>query len=455
MSTLPNIVILNPDQMRWDYLSPAGHPFLATQHLSRLAQMGTYLPHTFCTSPMCGPSRTSFLTGRYPAEHGVREYAGDYDPAGPNAMHLLGEAGYQRALFGKDHVITEDAIGVYYDEGEDICLGNNDNHPAYHHSWSSGVLEKGSSWDITERLTDAGLAFIDRQAKQENPFFLTLNYQDPHPFFGCPEPYASLFSPEQFTLPPTFRREAAAGEPRRLSIWREHSESLLATEEDFRRAMAFYAGQVRYVDDQVGRVLAKLEDLDLLQNTLILFWSDHGELLGDFGVTHKLPVFYDCLTRIPAIFYDPGGRVARGVDPQLVESIDLMGTLLDLAGLPQPRGSHARSLAARHQPPRQSVFAEAGLYRPTPQQANPELKLIAPFHPTHHGVGAMLRTADWKVCQYSDDTPELFSLRDDPHENHNRFGDPAVADVQANLLSTLASRLLMQGADPLTLSQNS
>ena len=443
----PNIVLINPDQMRGDYLSAAGHPFIETRHLSALARRGLYLPNTYCVSPMCGPSRTSFVTGQYPCEHGVRDYHGTMAPSAPNALSVLREAGYRTALFGKDHIVDEDAIGVLYDEGEDICLGNSDNHPDYRHSWSSGVLEKGSEWDITERLTTAGIEFMERQASSGEPFFLTLNYQDPHPYFTCPEPYASLFTANQFELPANFRREALPLEPRRLSIWREHSESLLATEEDFRKAMAMYCGQIRYVDDQLGRVVKALESLRLSERTLVCFWSDHGELLGDHGVTHKLPCFYDSLTRVPAILYDPSGRLKGTYPDELVETIDLMATLLELAGLPQPEGSRARSLLSS-QEQRKDVYAEAGLYRRPPTEPIPGFRLRSPQSPTHWGPGCMLRTRDWKLCLYAHDQGELYDLKNDPHEMQNLYQDPDYAGVLLRLQERLGQRQLMQGQSP-------
>ncbi|MCF6238703.1 MAG: sulfatase-like hydrolase/transferase, partial [Candidatus Marinimicrobia bacterium] len=210
-----NIVIINPDQMRWDYMTPNGHPFIETEHLSRLSAKGTNFRQAFAACPMCGPSRTSVLTGRYPSEHGVRNYVGRMHPEHPNLLFELKRAGYHRALFGKDHVTFKDSIGVHYDEGEDICLGNMDSHPAYDHSWSSGVLEASSPYNLTERLTTAGLDYIERRSLEEQPFFVTLNYQDPHPYFTAPEPYASMFSPDQFELPENFRREPVEGEPLR------------------------------------------------------------------------------------------------------------------------------------------------------------------------------------------------------------------------------------------------
>lgn len=440
-----NIVIINPDQMRWDYCSHAGHPFIDTKHLSRLAREGVAFQQAFCVSPMCGPSRTSFVTGQYPNEHGVRDYHGSLNPKAPNALSILRDAGYRRALFGKDHIMEADAIGELYDEGEDICLGNSDNHPDYLHSWSSGPLEKGSPWDITERLTTSGLEFIDRCATDGTPFFVTFNFQDPHPYFTCPEPYASLFSPDQFELPENFRRKPAKGEPTRLSLWRQHSESNLATEEDFKRAMAMYSGQIRYVDDQIGRILKKLRALDLVKDTLILFWSDHGELLGAYGTTHKLPAYYDSLTHVPAVIVDPQRRLTQNISEQLIETIDLMATVLDLAGLPQPEGSRARSLLASNHSPRTDVFAEGGLYIRPPSAPIPDLTLKAPTTPTQWGPGCMLRTKNWKLCQYTHDCGELYDLNNDPHEMHNLYEDPSHSAIKLELLERLTKRLLNRG----------
>ena len=219
-----------------------------------------------------------------------------------------------------------------------------DDHPAYRRSWSSGPLDEASPWNLTERLTTAGLNYLDRRSVINEPFFLTLNYQDPHPYFTAPEPYASLFSPDQFDLPENFRTAPVAAEPERLGIWREHSRSNEASETDFKKAMAMYCGQIRYVDDQVGRVFRKLEELEILDQTIVLFWSDHGEFIGDYGVTHKMAAYYDSMVRIPMVLWDPSGTISRGENDELVEGMDIFATILDLCGIDQPAGSRAYSL---------------------------------------------------------------------------------------------------------------
>ena len=443
-----NIVIINPDQLRWDYISPNGHPFIETKQLTRLAEAGTNFRRAFCSCPMSGPSRTSVATGQYPSEHGVRNYAGRMHPAHPNIFEDLKNAGYHRALFGKDHITINNSIGVHYDEGEDICIGNMDQHPDYIHSWSSGTLDSGSEWNLTERLTAAGLDYIERRSRTSQPFFITLNYQDPHPYFTAPPPYDSLFDPEQFSLPENFRKNPVHGEPERLTEWRKHSASLDASETDFKKAMAMYCGQVRYIDDQVGRILDKLETLGILDDTIVLFWSDHGEFLGDYGVTHKLPVFYESLVRIPMILWDPSGQIAAGVNNHLVEAMDIFASILDICGVTQPEGSRAYSLVSPDYIPRKDVYAEGGLLIAPVENIPSDLTLKAPHAPFQFGPGAMLRTEKWKLCAYSFDQWELYNLKDDPNECDNLYGKTEYAAIASSLITRLLQRMMCYGQSP-------
>ncbi len=443
-----NFVVINPDQMRADYMTPNGHPFIETKNLSRLADQGTNFENAFVSCPMCGPSRVSAVTGRYPAEHGSRNYGGRMHPEHPNLFRNLKEAGYHRAIFGKDHIMADDAVGVLYDEGEDICIGNMDDHPDYQRSWDSGTLDPDCPWNLTERLTTAGLDYIDRRSKTGEPFFLTLNYQDPHPYFTAPAPYDTMFSPDQFELPENFRREPGDGEPRRLSNWRVNSRSGEATEEDFKKAMAMYCGQICYIDDQLGRVLDKLEELDILDETIVLFWSDHGEFLGDYGVTHKLTAFYDPMVRVPMVLWDPTGTIPRGDQCNLVEAMDIFATALDLCGIPQPEGSRAYSLLNPDYQPRKDVYAEGGVLVAPPAEPIPDANLRAPHGPSHFGPGAMIRTERWKLCCHSFDCWELYDLENDPSENCNLYDNPDYAVIAQQLTQRLMARMMCEGQAP-------
>lgn len=452
MSKPKNIVIINPDQMRWDYASCYGHPFINTRHLDALARMGTRFHKAFAACPMCGPSRTSFLTGLYPIEHGVRQYGGQYDQTSPNALSVLGSAGYVRALFGKDHCFQGDVIGTLYDEGENICIGIMGNHPEYVCAWDSTSLNAESEWNLTRRLTDAGIDFIRRRTLSKEPFFVTLNYQDPHPFFACPEPYSSLFHPEQFSTPPNYRRSPGDLEIKRLTNWRIHSGETRMPVEELKKAMAIYAGQIRYVDDQIGRILATLQTLDILHETIILFWSDHGEFIGDFGVTHKIPAFFECLIRAPLVIWDPSGALERGIISGMAELMDGMATVLDLCGLAQPEGSKARSFVRRGAA-RRDIYADAGMLIRQPLDPVPGLRIKGALPPTPFGPGMMLRTDHYKLCLYGEDQGELFDLEADPYETVNLYEDPCIAEVKSRMMERLLKRAMCLGAMPEDLPQ--
>ncbi len=443
----PNIVIINPDQLRWDYLSCYGHKFIETKNIDQLAQMGTLFEHAFASAPMCGPSRVSFLTGLYPIEHGIRQYGGQYDQSKPNALKVLGDAGYKRALWGKDHCFKGNVIGALYDEGEDICIGIMGQNPNYINAWDSAELDSNSEWNLTKRLTDHGIDFIERNAKGEQPFFLTLNYQDPHPFFTCPEPYCSLFDASQFDLPANYRNKPVENEIRRLTHWRIHSGEINMPPDELKKAMAIYCGQIRYVDEQVGRVIETLRKSEILDNTIIVFWSDHGEFIGDFGVTHKIPAFYECLIRVPLIIYDPTDRLTSGKNSNLVELMDGMATVLDLCGLEQPDGSHALSQLDESSD-RKDIYADAGMLLQQPKEPVDGLKMKGAMPPTPYGPGAMLRDSEWKICMYADDQGELYNILHDPSETKNLFDVPQYSDIKNKMMSRLTQRMMCFGQMP-------
>ncbi|MCD6518831.1 MAG: sulfatase-like hydrolase/transferase [Anaerolineae bacterium] len=439
-----NLLIITPDQLRADYLSCYGHPFINTQHIDALAERGVRFERCYCAAPLCGPSRISFVTSTYVGEHGHRNYGSTIDFRVPNLVAQLKRAGYRLGMFGKNHCFTYEQLPMIWDELDEICLGNYDGHPKFKHSFSSFTLEPDHEYNITARLTDEAIDFIQRN-KGDRPFLLWVNYQDPHPAFTCPEPYASMFNPADFSLPPSFYRGPDPNAPRRLYNWWVHSEMALATEEDVRKAMAHYCGQIRYIDDQVGRLWTTLEEAGLTENTIVLFFADHGEFLADQGVFHKLPVFYECLVRIPVILYAPQtawqGRVYRG----LVEEVDLTPTLLDLLGLSTPLTMVGRSLLADLQQGRdegkEDVLVEAGIGAPTPQHPLP-VAHKAPFAPNSFGPGAMIFDGRYKLSFYADDTCELYDLEQDPFEMHNLYFDPTYQSVRQQLEERLLRRLL-------------
>ncbi|MFW5864090.1 MAG: sulfatase, partial [bacterium] len=446
----PNLLILTPDQYRADYISAYGHPTIGTKNIDRLAREGVRFDKLYCAAPLCGPSRISFATSMRFSEHGRRNYASCIDYNVPNLVSTLRGEGYRAGMFGKNHLFLTDQLPLAWDELHEVCLGNYDRHPDYHKSFSAFPLADDHEYNITAQLADEAVDFIDR-CPDDQPFFCWVNWQDPHPAFTCPEPYASLFNPDDIELPASWTREDKT-KPQKLENWRVNSAAIDCTEAEARKAIATYMGQCRYVDDQVGKLVDHLERTGKLENTVILFFSDHGELLGDYGVFHKIPVFHESLARIPGIMRLPRGMAKPCVFDGLAEEVDLAPTLLDFLGLDRPASMVGQSwrgdIESGHVRGRSSALVEAGIQIPTQQEPIPGANQRAPFQPNNYGPGAMVTDGRYKLSMYCDDRHELYDLETDPGEVQNLWDNPDYADIQKRLNELLVQRLLGVGLRP-------
>lgn len=439
-----NLIIITPDQMRADYLGCYGHKSIGSRHIDALAEQGVRFDNMYCAAPLCGPSRCSFATSTYFSEHNHRNYWSTISPSVPNIVTSLKKAGYRTGMFGKNHLFTYSELPKLWDSLDEICLGNYDGHPDYKYSYSSFTLEENHPFNITGRLTDEALKFMEE--KKGQPYFLWLNYQDPHPAFCCPKPYDTMFSPDEIELSPAVKEYDRNAQPVRNEVFRIHSQMNRCTDEDLKKAIAHYMGQIRYVDDSVGRIMASLRENGDEKKTVILFFSDHGELLGDYGMTHKNPTFYDCLSRIPAILVPPDSRWKNTVFGGLTEEVDLAPTLLELLGVEIPPTMVGRSwvkaLDEKDYSGKETVLCEAGGACPTYQKPIPGCTMTAPFAPTSFGVGAMIRKGSYKLSIYGDDRCELYDLASDPHELHNLYQAKDFADVRNELTLLLLKRVM-------------
>ncbi len=454
----PNLLILMPDQMRADYLSCYGHPTIATRHIDALAKRGTRLDRAYCAAPLCGPSRISFVTSLRLSEHGRRNYGSCIDAGVPNLVGCLRQAGYRGGMFGKNHCFLYDQLPQVWDELHESCLGNYDQHHDYHRAYDAFTLDPSHPYNITVQLTDRAIDFMDRHQRShaEKPFLCWVNWQDPHPAFCCPPPYDTMFDPASLSLPGNWLDEPDASKPRRMANWWQASGMKDCSPDLARRAMAHYMGQCRYIDDQVGRLMGHLSETGLERDTLVLFMSDHGELLGDFGLFHKLPTFHECLSRIPVILRYPtampnapkAGHVVTG----LVEEVDLVPSLLTALGVETPSSMVGQSWhedwAQGKREGRSEVLCEAGLQCPTPQAIDATGTFKAPFPPISHGPGAMVGDGRWKLSLYGDDLGELYDLLNDPLEKTNLYNDAAAMEHRVRLTEILTRRLLLVGQRP-------
>jgi arylsulfatase A-like enzyme len=444
-----NVVIMCPDQLRADYLSCYGHPTIGTTNIDRLASEGVRFDRTYCAAPLCGPSRISFVTSTRFSEHNHRNYGSTIDYAVPNLVKTLKESGYKTGMFGKNHCFFNHQLSDIWDELDNICLGNYDDHPKYQRSFDAFEMEADHRYNITGRLADEMVDFIGRQTKHR-PFLAWVNWQDPHPAYICPEPYFSMFDRASIPLPERYRDGGGTNKPRRLKNWQINCQAAEATDDEIREARACYMGQIRYVDDAVGRILAALEETGHADNTLVVFLADHGEMLGSQGAWHKIGVFYNCLTRIPVIIRHPKGLYS-GVFRGLVEEVDLAPTILEALGLDRPPTYVGESLHQKladgrtgADQGRETALVETGLQCPTwPGPFGESQK--APCAPNNYGPGTMITDGRHKLSIYYDDICELYDLETDPLELDNRFEDPALKDVRDRLTLELSRRVMGVG----------
>lgn len=439
-----NLIIVTPDQMRADYLGCYGHKWIGTRHIDALARKGVRFDKMYCAAPLCGPSRCSFASSTYFSEHNHRNYWSTMSPSVPNIVTSLKAVGYTTGMFGKNHLFTYAELPRLWDSLDEICLGNYDGHPKYQHSFSSFTLEEDHPFNVTHRLTTEAIQFVGKN--RDKPYFLWINYQDPHPAFCCPAPYDTMFDPERVEIPITFWGYNKDNQPEKNEVFRKHSEMGQCTEMDLRKVITHYMGQIRYVDDNVGRLVAALKSNGQDKKTVILFFSDHGELLGDYGMTHKNPTFYECLSHIPAILVHPDGRWENTVFGGLTEEVDMVPTLLDILGVEIPPTmvgkSWLQALDAGDVSGKETVLCEAGGGCPTCKVPMPGFTIKAPYAPTSFGPGAMIRKKDWKLSIYADDRGELYDLKSDPHELYNLYKEEAYATVKDEMTLLLLKRIM-------------
>ncbi|MEZ5741327.1 MAG: sulfatase-like hydrolase/transferase [Burkholderiaceae bacterium] len=484
-----NVLFIMCDQLRHDYLSCFGHPHLHTPHLDALAARGVCFDRAYVNSPVCGPSRMSYYTGRYVHAHGA---SWNFVPLKAGEMTLgdhLRPLGVRSVLVGKTHMRADLAgmsrlgidpastIGVRiaecgfdpYERDDGIHpYSGHDPDPSYNQylrdhgydgdnpweRWANSVTDDDgtirSGWFLkysshaarvaeqdseTPYITRRAIDFIDQAGDQ--PWCLHVSYIKPHWPYIVPEPYASLYGPEHVLAP--VRSEDERQDPHPVyDAMMQHRVSRTFARDDVRETVIpAYMGLVKQIDDQMGVLFEHLEKTGRMQDTMIVFTSDHGDYLGDHWLGEK-DLFHEPVVRLPLIIYDPDARAdaTRGSRcTQLVESVDLLPTFVDVFGGPaQPHvldGLSLRPLLFGQTPTtwRRHVVCE---YDYAFQDARITLDM-----PSREAWLRMVFDGRWKYVLAERFRPMLFDLQTDPQELHDLGADPRYAGERARLHEAL------------------
>ena len=448
--TPPNILWICTDQQRADTISALGNPHIRTPMLDSLVRDGVALRNAYCQSPICSPSRASFMTGRYPSSirataNGQERWAG----AASLVSKLLADGGYDCHLVGKLHLSraegrvearTDDGFRTFqWSHGPQNRWGRGNAYSAWLADRGvppAGIADPASLPPELHHSRWCGEAVSTCTEQARPPWLICMNTYDPHYRFDPPPEYRARY--DAATLPPPLFRDSDLAAQERLTPIGFQTPPLRPQERGMQEIKAAYYAMIELLDDVIGSVLAALDRTGQRDDTLILFMSDHGEMLGDHGLLLKGCRFYEGLAKVPLLFSWPRGRARGVVSDALVELVDIAPTLLEIAGLEPPSVLHGRSLLPllrgdragdEHRSPVRCEYYRA--LNPRPRAATPPLdaSLIRPSYAT------MVRDARYKLVTYhGTGLGELFDLYTDPAEFHNRWHDPPLAAVRHDLL---------------------
>jgi arylsulfatase A-like enzyme len=477
----PNIVLIMTDQQRADSSAREGFPLNTTPYLDALAAQGVWFNRAYAAAPVCGPSRVSMLTGRFPSAHRVRENGGlGYATYEQDMIDVMNENGYATALVGKNHShLKKEKLDhmflLNHAAGYGTSAPRTDEEIAFD-QWIK-ELNNGTSMEATpfplecqgpyRAVTDAQQWIQSvKESDGLQPFFLWLSFAEPHNPYQVPEPYYSMFPPEK--LPPTATDKAALEAKsfkwkftRRLGEY-YHPDY----EEQIPRARANYYGSMRMIDDQIKRFVDYLEAAGLRDNTILLFVSDHGDFVGEYGLVRKGPEVPDVIMRVPMLIAGPGIPADEHPHPAHVSLVDILPTLCEAIGTPITKGVQGRSLwplltgAEYPQEEFASIYAEQGFgglhyterdeidyeHCNSPGLIKDTFDSLNTY--SQSGTLRMVRKGEWKLVYDMQGDGQLYNLSTDPLELHNLYGTPDALQTQANLLAELATWMLRM-QDPL------
>ena len=473
----PNILFIITDQQRQDSLGCYGNHHVRTPHLDGLAREGVCFDNHFVANAVCSPSRGSLFTGRYPNRHGLNSNGCMLPLSEITVAETFRQNGYRTAAAGKLHLSPHAAklekespesrawweagrrlpLPYYGFEEVQLAVAHGPGDYADYHldlmkidpelpalmyeenalarsgapaSWKSAIPEQyhSSTW-VADKSIDAITKFADEDA----PFFLFASFPDPHFPYCPPAPYCDMYDPEAVPMPNRSRQEVDTASEELQRRWEKFVEwigchALDMPDAHVREIIAHTYGMVSLIDKNVGRILDALKAAGLEENTIVVFMSDHGEHLGDHYLIYKCLLF-DELIRVPSVWRCPGRFAAGHRVSGFSSMIDVMPTLLSLAGIPVPPGVQGEpfvdALAGRDWAGRGYALIENDDVGESPALAD-------------QTFGRSLRTERYSITVYGTHSDgEMYDLEIDPGQLRNVWSDPAYSSAKSDLLVQL------------------
>ncbi len=461
----PNIVYIQSDQHNPAVIGAYGDPIVETPNLDRLASRGTIFTAAYCGSPICVPSRTALVTGRYPYETEIWTNDQILSSAVPTYAHALGAAGYDPVQIGRMHYNGPDQLHGF---SRRYVGDHSPNHPGSPRAVDHGMLHgtagparvslelsgKGqSAYEVhDEYVVQSAVNFINnkgiarRAGQDESPLCLSIGMMLPHqPFVARPDDYDKYSG--RVTMPAVPAEPIAQCHPY-IRWWRERTGIVEVSEAEILRARIAYWALCDRTDQLIGDVLGALEENGFMDDTIIIYTSDHGEQVGEHGLWWK-QTFYEDAARVPAIVSWPGRLPAGKVIDRPIDQFDLAATMLDAADAPQLPRSHAQSVIPLIENPdtapwKEAVYSEYCMNDSAVGNAESPNLGGADIHARPGGVqNRMVRSGGWKLNYYHGFEPQLFNLAEDPHELQDRNGDPSCKSIRDEMMDRV-----LDGWDP-------
>lgn len=461
----PNILLLSTDQLRLDALGCYGNQIIRTPNLDKIARQGVKFSNYFVQAPQCMTSRACILTGMYPRAHGLRRYGQSLSSDCPTLAKTLSDAGYHTEMIGKTH---------FYWEKEEPYLEPSYGFHSYQDRrlWKEYRKTKATDEEINRLIYNKKSGLKSRphenpmpenatcdywtkmktieflnQYDSQKPFFMWSSFVNPHPPFNPPKRFIGIYSKDEMPEPAIGEGDLNSWQHQFYKKhWRLYEEFSLIGREGYKRIRSYYYSMITMLDEYIGEIIEALERNNLAKDTMIIFTSDHGDLMGDHGLCLKGSSHYDQIIHVPLLWYwsghIEGGRVIDGI----AEEVDLAPTFFDYASIQIPQ-----YISGRENKHAVTCGIQGQSLKPMLDGVVDTIKDFAIAECYDEVWIKTLRSKKWSMSIFAGvDAGELYDMEKDPGQFNNLWFEPRYQEIRLTLVNLLFNRIFVTDPYPFT-----